>query len=91
MATAKKTAEPKVAVCVLTTHIPDQPLIIRADPSQESILSFVEEHNRRYHAGEPGGPSGIPAYLIVSAKVYASEADYEAGKPGTDIDISGVL
>ena len=78
-------------VAILQTHIGHN-LMIGSDPSVQEVRSFVKEHNRRYHAGEPGGPSGIPAYLIQSA--YFFEEQHPEGydfEEGSEIDLSGVL
>lgn len=93
---AKKAAvapvvENEDAIVVLTTSV-GFPLVIRANPSDESVRSFVEEHTRRYIAGEPGGPSGIPPYRIFGAKRYSSELVYlEDGEAVEDIDIADLL
>lgn len=78
---AKKAQQNSDRVAVLQTHV-NFPLIIRSNPSEEQVRSFVEEHNRRYHAGEPGGPGGQPAFLIQSGMWFDSEADYEANPSG---------
>lgn len=65
-------------VVVLTTSV-DHPLVIRANPSDEEVRGFVAEHTRRYVAGEPGGPSNIPAYRIFTAKRYADEVTFITG------------
>lgn len=79
-------------VAVLTTHIAGEYLIIRANPSAADVASFVAEHNRRYHLGEPGGPSGEPAFLVKAANFFDVEPE---GEPdfvaSTDIDLSSVL
>jgi hypothetical protein len=74
-------------VAVLETHIGEK-LYIRSDPSTDAVRSFVSEQNRRYHAGEAGGPDGLPAYLIRAAHFYAHESDPE---PESEIDISDLL
>lgn len=67
-------------------------LLIRANPSDDAVRGWVEEHMRRYIAGEPGGPSGIPAYRIFTAKRYASEEAHLAGDaPVAEIDITDLL
>jgi hypothetical protein len=91
MATKKKTTKKTATenpdrVAVLRTHV-GIPLFIRANPSEEAVRGFVEEHNRRYHAGEPGGPSGQPAYLILGASYYDSEDAYYAD-PDSGVEIS---
>ena len=75
-------------VCVLGTHIGES-LILRSNPSDELVRGFVKEHLRRYHAGEPGGPSRMPAYKILSATYYESEIAFREGRGKQDeIDIS---
>ena len=77
-------------VAALTTHIGDV-IIIGSDPSKKEVLAFVEEHNRRYHAGEPGGPSGIPAYLVQEAAYYESQDDLGNSDKAEPIDIKKYL
>lgn len=75
-------------VAVLETHV-GEPLVIRANPSEEAVKGFVAEHNRRYHAGEPGGPDGNAAYLIKGAKFYEDEASFLNGEDAEEeIDLS---
>lgn len=76
-------------VAVLATHV-GNPLVIRSNPSEEEVRGFVEEHNRRYHAGEAGGPSGVAAFKIVGAKFYTSELDFinDPDEDDGEIDIS---
>lgn len=86
----RKKANPD-RVAALYTHIGDV-LVIRANPSEDAVKGFVAEHSRRYHTGEPGGPSGIPAYHINSAKFFDSESDvYNESVEGEEIDLSEVL
>jgi hypothetical protein len=61
-------------VAVLTTA-QGLPLVIRSNPTQAEVKSFIKEHNRRYQVGEPGGPAGSDAVEIVSAHFYPSEED----------------
>lgn len=79
------------SVVVLETHI-GHDLVIRANPSDDEVRGFAEEHHRRYIAGEPGGPSGIPAYRLFNAKRYVSEESFDAGdEPVAEIDLSDLL
>ena len=88
-ASTKKT-ENADRVAVLSTHVGEN-LLIRSNPDEDTVREFVKEHNRRYHAGETGGPSGIPAYLIIGASYYDNELDVEdLNTSGTEIDISGL-
>jgi hypothetical protein len=75
---------------VLYTHVGEL-LIIRANPTVEEVKGFVLEHNRRYHVGEPGGPSGIPAFKIHKASFFDDELDAKEGLEGEDIDLSDVI
>ena len=78
----------EIRVAVLETHV-EEPLVIRANPTEEAVKGFVAEHNRRYHAGEAGGPDGNAAYLIKSAKFYESEAAFLSGEDAEEeIDLS---
>ena len=87
MAKAKKTIN-EDRVAVLSTHV-GEPLVIRANPSKEQVVGFVAEHNRRYHAGEAGGPDGNAAYLVQGAKFYENEAAFLNGEDAeSDIDLS---
>lgn len=92
---AKKAATQEVnldaRVVVLHTHT-GQPLILRSNPSEDEVKGFVREHNRRFHAGEAGGPSGLPSRLIQFAEEYDREEDlYDTNSEGREIDISDVL
>lgn len=92
MATKAKTAtaENPNRVAVIATHT-GEPLILRSNPSEEAVRSFVAEVKRRYHAGEVGGPSGIPARLPLSASFFEDEGDlHDFNKTGTEIDLSGI-
>lgn len=73
-------------VVLMKTHV-GVPLMMRANPTVEEVRGFVAEHNRRYEAGEPGGPSGIPAFNILGATYYESESDADADIGGTPIDL----
>ncbi len=85
---AKKKVQERVAV--LRTHL-DWDLVIRANPTDEEVLGFVVEHNRRYHAGLPGGPSGIPAFLVTQVQFYADETDKDdPAKAIGELDISNL-
>lgn len=92
MTEAKKTTPKKKAppnpnrVAVLETHVGER-LIIRANPALKDVKSFVAEQNRRYEAGEPGGPSGIPPYQIHEAAYFPSELDIDDPKKGTKIKL----
>lgn len=75
-------------VCVIETKV-GEPLVIRSNPTAEEARSFAEEHMRRYHAGEDGGPGGAPAHFLVSAAFYESELAYRAGDEALEeLDIS---
>lgn len=79
------------SVVVLETHV-GQPLIIRANPDDAAVRSFVKEHTRRYIAGEPCGPSGDPSFRIFNAKRYLTELDFLSGAaPAAEIDVSDLL
>lgn len=73
-------------VAVLETHV-GQRLIIRANPTMVAVRGFVAEHNRRFLANEPGGPSGIPAFQILSAAYYPSEEEIDDPEKAEPIDI----
>lgn len=92
MATTKKNkvAEENPRIAVLSTHTAEN-LYLRANPTEEEVRGFVKEHNRRYHAGEPGGPGGSPALLIIGASFYDADDDLEDPEVvGQEIDISGL-
>lgn len=79
------------AVVALHTHV-GETLVIRANPTDDEVKAFVAEHSRRYHTGEAGGPSGIPAYRIHKAERYASELDVDNEEvAGEEIDLTDVL
>jgi hypothetical protein len=61
-------------VAVLTTT-DDTRLVIRSKPTQAEVKGFVKEHNRRFQAGEPGGPAGNEANQIIAAAFYPTEND----------------
>lgn len=82
----KVKAENPNRVAVLTTHT-GFPLFLRANPSEQDVIGFVTENNRRYHAGEPSGPSGQPALLVKSAAFYESEEDALADNGAQPIDL----
>lgn len=87
----RKKKTPEDSVVVLSTHL-GYPLIIRANPSDKDARGFVEEHTRRYIAGEPGGPSGCASFRIFAAKRYENELSYRAGDdPIAEIDIADLL
>ena len=87
----KKAVAGDESVVVLETHV-GQPLVIRANPSDEAVRGFVEEHTRRYIAGEAGGPSGIPPFRIYTAKRYADELAFLDGEdPVEDVEIADLL
>lgn len=87
---AKKKVNPD-RVAALYTHV-GEVLVLRANPTEEEVLGFVAEHTRRYYSGEPGGPSGIPPYLIHKVVFYDSESDiYDDSKNGPELDISSAL
>lgn len=92
-ATKKRVSKkaPENSVVVINTHV-GHDLVIRANPTDEAVRGFVAEHHRRYIAGEPGGPSGIPAYRLFTAKRYADEESYLAGsRPVAEIDLGDIL
>jgi hypothetical protein len=69
-----------------------QPLILRGNPTLEEVKGFIREHNRRFHAGIPGGPAGLPAKQIISAAYFESEAELrDLNESGTEIDISDIM
>ena len=86
---ANKKVNPR-RCAALYTHV-DRVLIIRANPTVEAVKGFVLEHNRRYHKGEPGGPSGLPAFRIHRAAFFDDEMDAKEGFEGEEIDLSDVL
>ncbi len=73
-------------VAVLTTNI-GEPLVIRSNPTEAEVKGFVEEHNRRYQAGEAGGPSGTPPVQILGAAFYPSEDDAQDDSKATKISL----
>jgi len=91
----KKTAKKKDQsgrVAVLLTHV-NIPLVLRANPTEEEVLGFVKEQNRRYHNGDPGGPSGLPAVLVREAAFFDEESptdEYDFEK-GERIDLESAL
>ena len=88
--TTKKAKAAATSVVVLDTHV-GQPLVIRANPTDEAVRGFVTEHSRRYLAGEPGGPSGIAPYRIFNAFRFDSEEAWLEGAEGVEIDIADLL
>lgn len=79
------------SVVVLNTHI-NEDLVIRGNPTDAAVRRFVKEHHKRYLAGTPGGPSGIPAFRIFNAKRYESEPAYlNDATPLDEIDIADLL
>lgn len=91
--TTKKVTDPNEnSVVVLSTHVGED-LVIRANPTDESVRGFVEEHTRRYLAGEAGGPGGHPAFRIFTATRFVSEISYltHDESPSSEIDISDLL
>ena len=89
-ATTKKAKVSESSVVVLATHV-GQPLILRANPTDEAVRGFVEEHTRRYVAGEPGGPSGIAPFRIFNAFRFDSEEAWLEDANGTEIEIGDLL
>lgn len=88
---AKKKTDTLDSVVVLNTNVGED-LVIRSNPTDDAVRGFVEEHTRRYLAGQPGGPSGIPAYRIFNAKRYTDEDSYLTGStPVNEIDIADLL
>lgn len=99
MATEKKTTtrkprakkHPADSVVVLATATGEQ-LVIRANPTDDEVRGFVEEHTRRYLAGEAGGPSGIPPYRIFTASRYKDEASWLAAEDAiATVEIADLL
>ena len=87
----KKAVAGDESVVVLETHV-GQDLVIRANPTDEAVRGFVEEHTRRYVAGEAGGPSGIPPFRIYTAKRYADELAYLDGTEAVaEVEIQDLL
>ena len=84
MAKNKKVNPNRVAV--LKTNV-GEPLIIRSNPTVEEVRNFVKENNRRYHEGEPMGPSNQPSVLVLSAAFHESELDVDDAK-GVEVDLS---
>ena len=81
----------KNSIVVMETSV-GQPLVLRANPTIKDVRGFVEEHTRRYLAGEAGGPSGIPAFRIYNAKRYANELSWLEGEsPTATVDIADLL
>lgn len=87
---ATKTKKIVNTCAVMYTHV-GQLLILRGTPTTEEVKGFILEHNRRYHAGEPGGPSGIPSFKIHKAAFFEDEMDAKDGLEGNEIDLSDVL
>lgn len=77
-------------VAVLITEQGDN-LIIRANPTQKAVKNFIVEHNRRYRANEPGGPSGEPAQHIVGAEYYPSELEINDPEKAKPINVKSIL
>jgi len=92
-APAKKAeAEQSSRVAVLQTHV-NIPLVIRGNPSEEDVLKFVKEQNRRYQNGDQGGPSGQPAVLVRGGAYFDEESptdDYDF-EQGAAIDLGEAL
>lgn len=87
----KKTEGQPDSIVVMNTSIGED-LVLRSNPDDEAVRTFVEEHTKRYVAGQPGGPSGIQPYRIFNALRYPNEADYLLGEAdGVEIDISDLL
>jgi hypothetical protein len=87
-----KKAENPDRIAVLKTHT-GFPLVLRSDPDPGQVREFVREHNRRYHAGLPGGPDGNAALLIQGGFYFEEESgtgEYDFGQ-GAAIDLGGVL
>ena len=76
--TKKKTNPGRVAV--LRTSV-GFPLVIRANPSAASVKRFAKEHNRRFLAGEPGGPSGEAAFQITGERSEERRVGKECYSP----------
>jgi hypothetical protein len=97
-AAPRKKAAPKIdpeveinKVVVLTTSI-GHDLVIRSNPTDQDVRNFVGEHTRRYIEGAAGGPSGIPAYRIFSAKRYTDEPSFLKGEDNLDeVNIADLL
>lgn len=78
------------SIVVLQTSVGED-LVLRANPTDKAVRSFVEEAAKRFKSGAPGGPSGIPAYEIYNAKRYSSEWDWIQGEDGTPIKVDALL
>lgn len=79
------------SVVVLATAV-GEPLVIRANPTDDEVRGFVQEHTRRYLAGEAGGPSGIPPFRIFTATRYVDEITWiNGGDPVGTIEIEDLL
>lgn len=70
----------------------EEPLFIRGNPSREAVKEFVAEHNRRYMAGEPGGPGGAKPRRIISAALFDDELSaLDPSAKGKPINIKALL
>ena len=66
--------------------------ILGGDPTEEELKGFVQEHNRRYHAGEPGGPGGELAELVTEVLLFDEYDDtYDESKAVSELDIADLL
>lgn len=79
-------------IVVLETNVPFEPLIIRSGPTNKEVRGFVEEHHRRFLAGEWAGPSrDRRAYEIKNATRYDNETVYLEGGKGRAIKIEDLI
>lgn len=79
-------------VVVLETNVPFEPLIIRSGPTNKEVRGFVQEHHRRFLAGEFAGPSRQRrAYEIKSATRYPNWESYTKGEGGKPIKIEDII
>jgi len=88
-----KTRKPNPERAAVLTTSAGELLTIGSDPTVEAVRGFVEEHNRRYHAGEAAGPSGGEARLVTGAYYFEAErpaGQYDLGE-GEPIDLGDSL
>ena len=79
-------------VAVMTTTVGEL-LVLGSDPTEDEVRGFVAEQNRRFWAGEPGGPGGSEPVLVTSARYFeenlpVAQHDLEKGEP---IDLGEAL
>ena len=79
-------------IVVLETNVPFEPLIIRSNPTNKEVRGFVQEHHRRFLAGEWAGPSRERrAYEIKNARRFDDETAYLEGDVGKAIKIEDLI